>query len=621
MADATRSVDYVLAIRGHADEDIDLLAAAARLADRAMDSLTDGVRAADRALASASLRVRDAGGELARLGGQLGSIPGLETLAPAVTAVGDAFESLTSPVGLGVAALLAGTAIVVGTTAAMYGLVASADEWLDRLDELGAGDDLISSDQREQLDQAEKALAGVEAAAKRLGVVLASEFADDVEYAANVLVGLLASLEEVGGGIAKVIEGAGKMTAGALFGPAGMLVAGVTGMDGDTIETFFNQYADRGAGITAGFVPPAEDPPAEDPPAGGGAGGRGGRSAAADEAAALALMRQRIGAEQQLDQLRRALSADLLDDVGKAEAAYERTVEQLQRLQAERGGDDVVGAEIEALFADAVARLDRDIAAAEDAAIKTAQDTVRMAGDAIAEAMLALEVAVAERRATSLGAKVSGGVAMAADAVANPLGALGALGPAGAATAAVVSLGPDFAATLDETLGGALATVENLPENLGTIIGETIPDFIANLIPALGELVFALPGEIATALVGLPVRLLDNVGGKARESGSAFLETIGSGNYVDAVAASVDAYQGGDGAARAARARMLAEAGNRRASSRGERDLADAAQRHGPGRVVHLHAGVVTPNALRDLDREMGQAAGPRGRGYTFGAG
>lgn len=130
------------------------------------------------------------------VGGSVGGAAGMvEKFGRSIMEMGTAL----GPMGMAaVAASLAIGGIVTASIAAaagMFQLVNAGDDWLKVLDEAGAADDLITDEQRRALEEANVSIDAMWLAAKRLGAVLAVEFADGIRAGADAVIVLASKLE------------------------------------------------------------------------------------------------------------------------------------------------------------------------------------------------------------------------------------------------------------------------------------------------------------------------------------------------------------------------------------------------------------------------------------------
>lgn len=147
---------------------------------RAEKSVQKSAAVMDKAMKERMTSIRQ--GSTAVFGGIVGDV---EDVGKAILALG--------PVAGGAAAALlamGGSAIGIGVaTAAVVGLVASSDDLIARLDEIGRAD-VISPEQTAQLDTARDGLESVKDIAAESALVLAAEFGPAIEKGTQLLVGI-----------------------------------------------------------------------------------------------------------------------------------------------------------------------------------------------------------------------------------------------------------------------------------------------------------------------------------------------------------------------------------------------------------------------------------------------
>lgn len=164
---------------------------AVRSAEKAARAST---KATSKAMQAAAKDAQKAESAVAEFGGTLARLGGMTDLfgegGTAVTRIGDAFELLSSPVGVAVAGVVAFTGALSGAIVAIKGV----DEATERLRELGYQSQLTGT-QLVEIQQAANALDAVEASALRLGQTFAVASAPGVEQMATATAHLLTSLD------------------------------------------------------------------------------------------------------------------------------------------------------------------------------------------------------------------------------------------------------------------------------------------------------------------------------------------------------------------------------------------------------------------------------------------
>jgi hypothetical protein len=503
----------------------------------------------------------------------------------ALGAIGPAAGTATA----GLLAMAAGTAVVVGTTVAIVSLVAATEDWLAHIDELELAE-LVTAEQRAALEGAHDALEGVRVAGEGAGVALGALFADDVAKGALVVAGAvleirdaLASVGGLSGAASASVRGGISGIANALIGPTAGAAAGAL-YDGAVklLEPVLDDLEDRGAQF-AGDVSDAAD--------------RIG--AAADKLTTASKSARTIGSASDIQfgagasgfSATEILPPSMAADIRELAAA---SAELDGLLRARLTGE----ADLAATYAEAAATAERLGAVTGDTA--AANLLLTDALTAYGDGLTALAVTAQEQAKALTTAKGLALVGAVGDPARAATAALGSAGPAGAIAAAALELGPDFGTTAADSADKLLATVENLPENLGMVIGEVIPDLLTGLISAIPDLLIGLPVAIAEALVGLPVRLLGKVAEGPIGRANAFFDALASGGTsVDATAAAINAGRGA-----------------------GDTPTQRAARRQrGRGGPVIVQAAVVSPDVWRSMDRQMRTRRGPRGTGLDYGSG
>lgn len=173
---------------------------AVRSAEKAARAST---KATSKALQQAAKDANRAESAVGEFGGQLARLGGMTDLfgegGTAVTRIGDAFELLSSPVGVAVAGVVAFTGALSGAVVAIKGV----DEATERLRELGYQSQLTGSDLA-VVGEAAHALDAVEASALRLGQTFATTSAPGVEQMATSVANLLGSLDPVAAGVGRM---------------------------------------------------------------------------------------------------------------------------------------------------------------------------------------------------------------------------------------------------------------------------------------------------------------------------------------------------------------------------------------------------------------------------------
>jgi len=170
-----------------------------RAAEKAARAST---KATSKALQQAAKDANKAESAVGEFGGQLARLGGMTDLfgegGTAVTRIGDAFELLSSPVGVAVAGVVAFTGALSGAVVAIQ----SVDESTERLRELGYASQLTGT-QLVEVGAAASALDAVEAAALRLGQTFAASAAPGVESMATSTANLLASLDPMAAAVGR----------------------------------------------------------------------------------------------------------------------------------------------------------------------------------------------------------------------------------------------------------------------------------------------------------------------------------------------------------------------------------------------------------------------------------
>ena len=180
---------------------------AVRSAEKAARAST---KATSKALQTAAKDAKKAESAVGEFGGQLARLGGMTDLfgegGTAVTRIGDAFELLSSPVGVAVAGVVAFTGALSGAIVAIKGV----DEATERLRELGYQSQLTGADLA-IVGEAANALDAVEASALRLGQTFAVTSAPGVGQMATSVANLLGSLDPL-------VASAGRMTSSLAIG-------------------------------------------------------------------------------------------------------------------------------------------------------------------------------------------------------------------------------------------------------------------------------------------------------------------------------------------------------------------------------------------------------------------
>ena len=180
---------------------------AVRSAEKAARAST---KATSKALQTATKDAKKAESAVGDFGGQLARLGGMTDLfgegGTAVTRIGDAFELLSSPVGVAVAGVVAFTGALSGAIVAIKGV----DEATERLRELGYQSQLTGADLA-IVGEAANALDAVEASALRLGQTFAVTSAPGVGQMATSVANLLGSLDPL-------VASAGRMTSSLAIG-------------------------------------------------------------------------------------------------------------------------------------------------------------------------------------------------------------------------------------------------------------------------------------------------------------------------------------------------------------------------------------------------------------------
>ncbi|MFZ9975330.1 MAG: hypothetical protein ACO3GM_00835 [Candidatus Limnocylindrus sp.] len=581
---------------------------ATKAAQNAEERQIQTLQKLDRAYDRLDASVADAGGKIASFGGML-SLPGLESAAPAVTALGDSLELLASPGG----ALVA----VFGSVAASVGLAVLAiqgmDESTERLRELGY-ESKISAAQLAAVGDASVALDSVTAASLQLSQAFGAEAAPGIQILAESVANFLRESQPLASTIGRWVSSLSiGVTTVAAF-------VEVMGEAGDKIPWYASM-------LSLGTAPLYEMATALDkviPRAVANAAAsremsKADRDAAKHKSELTEELERERKAREAAD--REAADRETAERERKArEAAARATKEQAERARelAEAlrtlegiappapptaGSLEAQYAEIDAINALAQAHLDSaEVQQEADAA----RARVMLEADAVAEQIRTaerarFEAASAERTkaldemrafldSSSLSAAEVAWQARAAARAAtfsatagqiqgvagvlggNVGGALSALGPGGMLLGAAIELGPDTVQILDDRLSEIGDAIVRLPETLAKVLAPIVGFGADNAGEGIGRGIGAVIGGTIGFVVG---------GGPMGAAAGAALGSAAGGAIGNAAAGS--------------RSEVAARRNRRQATA---------------GVTIN---GIVTSDVLRSLDREVKAKGGARG--------
>lgn len=460
VSDPSGELQHVGKAGSFAAEGLDDAERSARRADKALDRL-------------GKVGIAQFGDDLERFGGMMDIFGDAGT---ATTRLGDSIQLLADPLGAAVGLTVAWGVALVSTVAGAVALVGASDDLIQRLDTVGRTE-VITDDQRAQLEAARGAITSVGDAWAEVGLILAAEFGPAVEAGADLAIGAtlrVAEAVEWLAGKADVLTIALNVLTGGAVGQASMALD-LLGVDiagpGGLVESLQEEGRAYAESAT-----------------------QARKSAEATKSAA----RAHVDAARQI---RDASEIVFGSGLGSGFSSEEILPAGMKAdLAAFAEATDRMNVGLEGLLSP-VERAN----AAYEAHIAQIQADVQATGD-LATGMILLNAAF-EQRAQAEKAARTAAMLGSVEGVAGVLGGnvggvLAGLGPGGSLLGMAIELGPDTIGILDEQLETIGDNLLKLPETLAGLLAKLIGFGADNAGQGIGRFLGAVLGGTVGFFVG-----------------------------------------------------------------------------------------------------------------------